>query len=373
MPRSRVLAAAAAAGITSALAACGGGGASETSAPTTAGAGSEACNAPVTITDFGNDGRIGNKWNAATKTLAFGRPQPDGHFHTFLASGDGSNERRIAFASWREDRHQFPAAWHPSGAYLAMLVEKNEHDGSSVDAIPGYGAYTDYWLVTPDGSQAWKLYDLPAGSDHAITHAAFSPDGTKFVWTERVGAPKPFDFNLFAGSYVFNVSEFVATPVPHLANTRRVLPGGVEQGGEVESIAADNKTIAFYSTYVTKNLFASRIYTMNVETGVISELTTESWAQVPTFTPDGKSIVYSTGAGADIFFGQLQGADLWIMNADGSNKRRLTFMNVSGNAQSVNQFRLAGSTSFTSDTAFFADVLTQSLGLVGKIVKVVCR
>ena len=112
---------------------------------------------------------------------------------------------------------------------------------------------------------------------------------------------------------------------------------------------------------------------MNTDTGVISELTTESWAQGPTFTPDGKSIVYSTGAGADIFPGQLQGADLWIMNVDGSNKRRLTFMNVTGDPQSVNQIRLAGSPSFTSNTDFFADVMTASFGLTGKIIHVSCH
>ena len=332
--------------------------------------GSEEGRATTTISDFGDDGRIGAKWNAATKTIAYGRTQKDGHFHTFLADGDGRNERRLAFGAWPDNRHQFPAAWHPSGKYLVMLVEKNEHERSSTDAIPGYGAYTDYWIITPDGKQAWKLYDLPIGYDHAITHAAFSPDGSKFVWTERIKAPRLFDMNLCAGSYVFNVSDFIATPEPHLANTRPIVPGDVPQGGEIESIASDNKTIAFYSTYVTKNLFASRIYTMDIQSGTIHELTTESFAQAPTFTPDGKSIVYMTGAQADRFPGQLQGADWWIMKTDGSAKRRLTFMNMRDHAQSVNRFRLAGCVSFISSTSFFGDVMTQSLGLVGKIVKV---
>src|SRR4030095_885891 len=250
---------------------------------------------------------------------------------------------------------------------------KNEHEGSSVYAIPGYGAYTDYWAIHRDGRRAWKIYELPSGHDPAITHAAFSPDGTRFVWTERVKGPRLLDLNLFAGAYVFKVSDFVLTPEPHLANIRTILPGGVEQGGEVESIAADNRTIAFYSTYVTKNLFATRIYTMDIESGAIRELTTESFAQVPTFTPDGRSIVYMTGVQADIFPFQLQGADWWIMDVDGGNKQRLTTMNVRDHAQSVNRFRLAGSLSFTSNTSFFGDVLTQSLGLVGKIVHVNCN
>ncbi|MBV9891970.1 MAG: PD40 domain-containing protein [Rhizobacter sp.] len=334
---------------------------------------SSACRGPARLVDFGSDGRIGAKWNAATRTVAYGRPQADGHYHAYLADADGGNERRIAAPAWRDDRHQFPAAWHPRGELLAMLVEQNEHERSSVDATPGYGAYTDYWIVRRDGGAAWKLYALPDGYDHAITHAAFSPDGTKFVWTERVRAPRLWDLNLFAGAYVFKIADFVIAPQPHLENVRSVVPGGAEQGGEVESIASDNRTIAFYSTFVSKNLFASRIYTMDVESGEIRELTTESFAQAPTFTPDGRSIVYMTGSGADVFAFQLQGADWWIMNVDGSDKRRLTFMNVRGHPHSVGRFRLAGSLSFLSDTEFFGDVMTQSLGLVGKIVRVDCR
>lgn len=45
-------------------------------------------------------------------------------------------------------------------------------------------------------------------------------------------------------------------------------------------------------------------------------------------------------------------------------------MNVRDHAQSVNLYRLAGCVSFISHTAFYGDVMTQSLGLVGKIVKV---
>ncbi len=47
-------------------------------------------------------------------------------------------------------------------------------------------------------------------------------------------------------------------------------------------------------------------------------------------------------------------------------------MNVRGHPQSVNRFLLAGSLSFISDTSFSGDVLTQSLGLVGKVVHVTC-
>ena len=108
---------------------------------------------------------------------------------------------------------------------------------------------------------------------------------------------------------------------------------------------------------------------MDIESGVVNELTTESFAQAPTFTPDGRSIVYMTGAGADIFPWQLQGADWWIMNVDGSDKRRLTFMNVAATRESVAASGSPGRSRSSATRRFFGDVMTQSLGLVGKIVK----
>ena len=340
--------------------------------PNAASADDRACDAPTTLVDFGPPDAIGYQWNEATRTFAYGRPGKGGHYAIYLSDEHGRNERRLTHPAWRDGRHQFPAAWHPSGKYLVALVEKPEHKGSSTDAIPGYGAYTDYWLVTPDGRHAWKLVEMPDDYDYAITHAAFSPDGTKFVWTQRHQAPRLFDMNLLAGAYLFNVSEFVDDAAPRLGVTRSFQPGGVLQGGEVESISRDNTTIAFYSTLASKNLLASRIYTLNIETGDLRELTTESWAQAPTFTPDDRSIVYMSGAKTDIFPFRLQGADWWIMNRDGSDKRRLTFMNVRDHPQSVNDFRLAGSITFLSNARFVGGVMTQSFGLVGKSVRVDC-
>ena len=153
---------------------------------------------------------------------------------------------------------------------------------------------------------------------------------------------------------------------------RAFQPGDVDQGGEVDGFSADDATIAFYSTYVTKNLFASRIYTWNTATGAMHELSHDSFAQAPRYTPSGGRLVYMSGSGADIFPGQVQGADWWSVGLDGSAPRRLTCMNQWDGAHSVNAYRLAGVLSFDSDTSFYGDVMTQPLGLVGKIVKVTC-
>jgi hypothetical protein len=255
----------------------------------------------------------------------------------------------------------------------AEYAPEPSHTRVPVDALPGYGAYTDLWLVTPDGQQAWQLTNLPNDYDHGITHTAISADGSKFAWTERVQRPNFLDLNLAAGAYVFKVADFVDGPTPALTNVRTFQPGGVLAGGEVDGISNDGTTIAFYSTFRTRNLFATRIYTLNMDSGEIRELTTESFAQAPQYTPDGRSLVYMTGAQADIFPFEIQGADWWIMGTDGSDKRRLTYMNKLGHPQSIGHYRLAGTLSFIDDRSFYGDVMTQPLGLVGNIVKVSCQ
>ena len=331
----------------------------------------------TTITVW-KDSAMGAIYNKATSSVAYGRPDKKGYYKIYISDTLGNNEHQLTYAGWRSDRHQWAEEWHPSGKYLFCYVEKDEyvkekgHKRKPVDATPGYGAYVDLWLVTRDGKQAWKLTNLPNNYNSGIIHGAISPDGTMFAWTERVAAPK-MNMNLAAGTYVFRVADVVLDSVPLLESIRTFVPGGVPFSGELESISADKTTLFFYSTFESKNLFATPVYSFNMITGGIKKLTTESFSQAPTLSPDGKHIVYMTGAGCDIFPFQVQGADWYMMDPDGSNKVRLTWMNKKDHPQSVNKYRLAGSLSFMSNTSFLGGVMTKPLGLTGYTVKVVIK
>ena len=317
------------------------------------------------------DSVIGALYNAKTASVAFGKKDKKEVYHIFLSDSLGNNVKPLVYPEWQADRHQWAEEWHPNGEYLFCYVEKNEyvkekiHKRKSVDATPGYGAYCDLWLIRKDGSKAWKLLDLPNSYNSGIIHSAISPDGTKFAWSERTVAPKFGNMNLVAGGYVLKIADIVLGETPHLENIKTFKPGNTDACNELDGISPDNKLISFYSTFESKNILATPIYTLNVETGEIKKLTTESFAQAATFTPDGKYLVYMTGNEAERFPMEIQGADWWIMNVDGSNKRRLTYMNVKNNPQSVNHYRLAGSLSFIDGTRFLGGIMTQPLGLTG--------
>lgn len=331
----------------------------------------------VSITVW-KDSVIGAIYNKATQTVSYGKKDANGIYKIYLSDTLGENERPLRYAGWPDNCHQWAEEWHPSGNYLFCIVEKADrnpsekgHKRSSIDAIPGYGAYSDLWLVKRDGSQAWKLTDLPNLWSSAIIHCAISNDGTQFGWSERIKSPKYSNKNMAAGSYVMKVAHVVLDSVPHFENIRTFQPGNVDAANEMESFSPDNKWVTFYSTFESKNLFQTPAYKLNMETGAIVKLTENSFAQAPAFTPDGQHIVYMTGHECDIFPFQLQGADWWVMLPDGSGKTRLTYMNKKDHPHSVNKFRLAGSLSFMSNNCFLGGVMTKSLGLTGYTVKVV--
>jgi len=338
-----------------------------------------ACIGQLSTITLWKDSAMGARYNKATSSVAYGKPDKKGNYKIYISDTLGNNETQVSYAGWAPDRQQWAQAWYPSGKYLFCYVEKaeyvkeNGHKRKPIDAVPGYGAYTDLWLVTRDGKQAWQLTNLPNSYNSGIIHGAVSRDGKMFAWTERIKAPQFLNLKLAAGTYVFRVADFALDSAPHFSNIRTFQPGNIPASCELESISPDNTTLAFYSTFETKSLFATPIYTLNMITGKITRLTTESFAQSPTYTPDGKCFVYMTGAECDIFPFQVQGADWWLMDTNGTNKKRLTYMNVRNNQQSVNHYRLAGSLSFISDNSFFGGVMTKPLGLTGMTVKVVFK
>lgn len=314
---------------------------------------------------------MGALYNEATNSVVYNKPNSNGTYQIFISNFDGTGEVQLTHPSWPSNRHQWAEEWDPTGQYLFCYIEKTDyaaesgHTRTPEDAIPGYGGYTDLWVITRDGSQTWQLTNLPNDYDHGIIHGAISNDGTMFTWTERIQAPVFLNANLGAGAYIFKVADVSYSPTPSLSNIRTFQPGGVLAGGEVESISPDKSNILVYSSFESQNMIATPIYRIDIATGNTTKLTTESFSQSPTYTPNGQKIVYMTGHHCDIFPRQLQGADWWIMDTDGGNKKRLTYMNMKDHAQSVNSYRLAGSLSFINDTSFLGGVMTQSLGLTG--------
>ena len=226
--------------------------------------------APATMVDFGSDGRIGAKWNAATRTVAYGRtaegrPLPRLHRRRRRRQRAARRLRRPGATTATSSRRRGIRAarcWRCWSSRTSTSAARSTRSRATAPTpTTGSSAAT--------AARAWKIYALPEGYDHAITHAAFSPDGSKFVWTERVKAPRFWDLNLFAGAYVFKVADFVAAPRA-APGERAQPPARATSSRAARSNRSPPTTGRSRSTapIVSKNLFASRIYTMDIESGV---------------------------------------------------------------------------------------------------------
>jgi hypothetical protein len=110
----------------------------------------------ITITTITENG--GNvDWHHKSNKIAIGKLGNDGYFDVWLINPDGSNE--VCITCDHNDlpnKHIGNAAWHPSGEYLVIQVEKaivpKQFDNK---ATPGAGVLNDLFIITKDGKRVW--------------------------------------------------------------------------------------------------------------------------------------------------------------------------------------------------------------------------
>jgi Tol biopolymer transport system component len=211
------------------------------------------------------------------------------------------------------------------------------HPGSSTLATPGWGGYSDLWIASADGSQAWQLTNLPVNANSKTILPMFSPNERLLEWTEA----SPVGGNRY---WVIKIAQFNVDSVgkPYLTNIQTLSPGGyftqefIETGG----FSADSSTMLFTSDFQTRQFLASQIYSLNLATGAITRLTSGThYNEHPRFTPLGQIIWVSN---ADVPLSHAGGTEWWMMNADGSGQQKLSYFNSPSSLEYFGQTVYAG-------------------------------
>lgn len=164
--------------------------------------------------------------------------------------------------------------WSPDGTRIAYT----SNEASS---------FQDIYVMNSDGSDPTRL----TVNDVFDAFPEWSPDGTKIVFTS--------DRANFDDIWLMDGDG--SDPI-------RLTRGDAID--ERPDWSPDSSQIVF-----TRN---SKVTVMDADGSDITKLTTTGHATAPTFSPDGKKIVYGYENG------DTARVPLWVMNADGSHKRRLT-------------------------------------------------
>ena len=289
-------------------------------------------------------------WSHALDLIAFDRKGDDGSYDVWTMRPDGSDQVCVTCETpGLPQGHSGQPAWSPTGEWIVFQTEKPEHPGGSVKARPGLGVDNDVWVVTRDGQQAFQLTDTPLES--AMLHPHFSPDGSQVLWAERL--QRPSGGQPIGGEWAMKLADFVADGGGRLANVQTLQPNG-PVFYETHGFTNDGSRILYTSTPEGGTpVTGLDIYTLDLSSGELVNLTAspDEWDEHAHYSPSENKIVWmsSLDCGCNPHnLGDLK-TDLWLMDADGSNKVRLTHFSDPDFPERQGRTVIAGDTAWSPD------------------------
>jgi Tol biopolymer transport system component len=226
-------------------------------------------------------------------------------------------------------------AWHPSGNYIVVQASDMPAVPMATTAparfkrvtSPGMGFDNDLWLLSPNGTLASQLTHL--AKRQGVLDPHFAHRSNLLLWSEMESAAPQ--------KWVMRLGKFaVGDNGPELSDIQTLDPLG-NAFYETHCFSPDDRYILFSTTKEPGDFQHMNIVRMELATGKIVTLTDPAlaqWNEQAQYSPDGSKIVWMSSASIDQDLAQatkgLLKTDYWIMNADGSNKRRLTYFNDPG-------------------------------------------
>jgi Tol biopolymer transport system component len=240
-------------------------------------------------------------WSPDGSKLAFVSNRDGGFmFHIYSMNADGTNITRVSDDTVN---HSDPA-WSPDGSRIAFtrggfcITPLSPPGGDVADEDDDDPCKPFIYSMNVDGSNRVNL------SEMAGVRPVWSPDGSKIAFTS-------FDQN-------FNLDIFIM----NADGNNRIQLTNTPANDVVTSWSPDGTRLMFTSNRdAPSSTFTNEIYTMKIDGSDIVRLTNnEIDEQGPVFSPDSTKIAFQRGQG----FGENQNAQIFVMNADGSNQTNIS-------------------------------------------------
>ncbi len=299
----------------------------------------------TTLTPPGGVGNYGGQmdWSPDGEWITYDVRGRDGFTDVYMVHPNGTDARCLTCDNpVLPNRHQGQSAWHPSGRYLVFQAEKSWHfmDSWHRPCRPGGGVYNDLWVLDLIEYRFYQLTDvrdtLPAGGS---LHPHFSHDGRKLIWGDLEGVEGLY------GNWRIAVADFVTNPIPHLENISYYEPAVMDNWYETHGFGGDDSWIYFTCTDVEgMDESAMDIGRMDFSNpDEVKRLTFSSgrngepaaWDEHAQLSPRNDDFAYISSTPYGIRndsnnYGEWLRTDVWLMNIDGSEPKRITYFNEPG-------------------------------------------
>jgi Tol biopolymer transport system component len=307
-------------------------------------------------------------WSPRTNLLLFDKRGLNQYYNIYSITAEGFRLTALTLdrADGVTDLHNCSPAWSPDGNYFVFSGE-NRGGTDNFRSGPGRGWHCNLWVANREGSRFWQLTDLPTrySAPRGVTMPAFSPNGKTVFWTGFAGKATVTAYE----QRDLHLADFkIQNGIPSIANEQVFQPGGRKDFYESYGFSPSGNQLLFAANLSDGQPW----YCMDICTLVRGEsdplalaANEGGWDRFAVFSPDGKKILFTSSRSFNIpFLGPGGSAwtkylrsELWIMDADGTNPKQLTFFNQAGAPESNGRRAFVGDLAWGPDSTRLALVL----------------